>query len=145
MWCPHRGFESLSFRLNTKSIGNVSEALCLAKFVSRGWIVLQPFGDNERYDLVIDRGNGFETIQVKTGRATDNGCFTFNSYSTVGRVGNGVATSYRGEVDYFAVVFNENVYLISVDEVPVGKPYMRLESSTYELTKCRWASDYLVL
>lgn len=39
---------------NSKSIGERSEAMALAHFLQLGWVVLLPFGDNQRYDLVID-------------------------------------------------------------------------------------------
>jgi len=130
--------------VNTKRVGNGSEAWCLAKFVSLGWIVLLPFGDNERYDLVIERGNGFETIQVKTGRLS-NGCIQFNAYSSVGRVGNGTFRSYVGEVDLFAVYHDGCVYLVPVQEVTTNKPLLRLEATkNNQRQRVRWAKEYQI-
>lgn len=129
--------------MNTKRVGSASEAVCLAKFTSLGWTVLIPWGDNDRYDLVIDRGDGFQTIQVKTGRLV-KGCIMFNAYGTTGRVGNGVERGYKSEVDYFAVVFDEKVYLVPVDEVGT-KPMLRVEPALSRMPTIRWAKDYLVL
>lgn len=36
--------------------------------VFNNWIVLESIGDCDRYDCVIDKGNGLEKIQVKTGK-----------------------------------------------------------------------------
>lgn len=100
---------------NTKSIGERSEGMILAKFLQRGWIVLMPFGDNQRYDFVIDRGNGFQKIQVKTGRMI-NGCVKFSACSSSVHRKNGTKKPYIGEVDFFAIFCPQNLgsYLIPV-------------------------------
>ena len=36
---------------NSKAVGEKSEAVVLANFLLKGWVVLQPFGDNQRYDF----------------------------------------------------------------------------------------------
>jgi len=110
---------------NTKSVGDVSEAMFTAKFLQLGWVVLKPFGDNERYDLVIDRGQGFERVQVKTGNYK-NGVVKFNA-STVGK--NYKNIDYRGQCELFAVYCTalHKFYLIRVDEVCTSKPHLRVE------------------
>lgn len=40
----------------TKQKGDVSEAVVLAELVKLGFSVLQPFGDNQSYDLVVEKG-----------------------------------------------------------------------------------------
>jgi len=44
---------------NTKAIGEISEAIVLAEFLKMGFPVLLPFGDNQRYDMVIEAGGRF--------------------------------------------------------------------------------------
>lgn len=51
-----------------KKIGDKSYMQFITACVMLDWTVLEPIGDCDRYDCVIDRGNGFERIQVKTGR-----------------------------------------------------------------------------
>lgn len=51
---------------NSKTVGDVSEAKVLARFIELDWSVSIPFGDNQRYDLILDRGLGLERVQVKT-------------------------------------------------------------------------------
>jgi PD-(D/E)XK endonuclease len=50
---------------NTKLIGDKSVAIVLAELVKREVPVSLPWGDNQRYDLVIDVGRLFR-LQVKT-------------------------------------------------------------------------------
>ena len=44
----------------SKQKGNIGEAKCLAKMVELGVPVCLPFGDNERYDMVIERNGKLE-------------------------------------------------------------------------------------
>ncbi len=103
--------------MNSKSIGNISEAKVLAKFVSLGWVVLSPFGDNERYDFVIDRGKGFERVQVKTAQLTnDCGACRFHVFSLSGSYTK-IKRGYEGEVEFFAVYNGvlDKVYLVPIE------------------------------
>lgn len=40
--------------MNTKSKGNIGEIRIASEFIKRGCIVSFLFGDNARYDLVVD-------------------------------------------------------------------------------------------
>ena len=60
--------EPLKPRQNHKAIGERSEAFIIAKLIEVGYGVLTPFGDNLRYDLVMEDADGiFYRIQCKTG------------------------------------------------------------------------------
>src|SRR5262249_30713483 len=66
--CGRSGLSSVSIfgMPNTKSIGEVSEAIILAEFLKAGFPVLLPFGDNQRYDMVVEVGGRFLRVQCKT-------------------------------------------------------------------------------
>lgn len=49
-----------------KSDGEASEAAFLARACSLGFSVATPWGDSNRYDLLIDAGHGFWRVQVKS-------------------------------------------------------------------------------
>ena len=130
--------------MNSKSVGERSEGIILAKFLQRGWTVLMPFGDNQRYDLVIDRGNGFERVQVKTGKIL-NGAVDFKTHSTSYHRKNGGAKSYRGEIELFAIYCpdNQKSYLISIDLVGYMGASLRIEEPKNKQVKLiRWAKDF---
>lgn len=133
--------------MNTKQVGTISEAMALARFMSLGWKVLMPFGDNERYDLVIDRGNGFETVQVKTGRVR-KGCVIFNASSTVGHTGSHYSPdkSYQNEVDLFCVYCPEldSLYLLPVDAVGAYKGHLRIDPPKSAQPTVVMADQYLL-
>jgi PD-(D/E)XK endonuclease len=59
---------------NTNSIGDISEAAIITRFLQLGYVVLTPHGGNQRYDLVIEDADGqYWRIQCKTDRIEDNG------------------------------------------------------------------------
>ena len=108
--------------MNTKNKSERSEAAVLTEFLHRGFSVSLPFGDNQRYDLIVDLGDRLIKVQVKVGRIR-NGIIIFDAQSSHDR------QDYRGVIDYFAIyVFKEKqVYLVDVTEVPVTKASLRLD------------------
>ena len=126
---------------NTKDKGDISEGVTLAEFLKHGIVPLVPFGDNQRYDLVVDVDSKFIRIQTKTGRIKD-GTVTFDAYSTfAGRPRKG----YKGSADMFSVYepSTDSLYLVPVDEVGETEVRLRLEKPKNNQTKgVRMAADY---
>jgi hypothetical protein len=53
---------------HTQKTGDISEAAVITRLLRCGYIVLTPYGQNHRYDLVIEDADGkFWRVQVKTG------------------------------------------------------------------------------
>ena len=50
-----------------KRVCDISQAKVMAALVAVGRSILLPFGENTRYDLVIDEGGRFVRLQCKTG------------------------------------------------------------------------------
>ncbi len=136
---------------NHKAVGERSEAIIMAKFLEVGYGVLTPFGENKRYDLVIEDAEGnFYRIQCKTGWLEGEGTVikfaTSSMYYRVkdGRVGHG-RKNYQGQIDYFAVYSpdTKGVYLIPIDHVGVTVAALRLIPTANKQEKnIRWAKDY---
>ena len=86
-----------------------------------GYTVSVPFGENSRYDLVVDDGSSLSRVQCKTGRLRD-GAVRFKTCSVYAHHSNPKVRfrDYRGDVDSFAVYCPENgaVYLIPILELP---------------------------
>ena len=115
------------------------------RVVSAGKSVLQPFGDNKRYDLAIDDDGKIVRIQCKTGWER-NGTVRFNSSSSATNRGNDVVTrDYKGQADLFAVYCpdNDKLYMVPVDDVGGTKVHLRTECPKNKQTKgIKWAKDY---
>lgn len=110
-----------------KGIGEQSESQILARFLKHGLTVLMPFGDNQRYDLVVDEDGDFIRVQCKTANLERDGrSFTFPTASS--NWYRGTTRTYIGEVDVFAVYSREEdeVYIVKVDNAPRKSCRIRL-------------------
>jgi len=128
--------------MNPKAVGEISEGMVLAALVKRGKVVLMPFGNNQRYDFVIDEGGRFERAQVKTGRLA-NGVITFKTSSVNGFTGK--RTTYEGGADVFLVYCPETdtVYRVPVNDVGTSMASLRVDPAKGgSKTGSRQAKDY---
>lgn len=100
---------------NTKKIGDVSEAKLLAALLAKDYVVLQPFGDNERYDLVIEKDSRFFRVQCRTGRLSKLGTILVSTRS-ISSNGDRVRHYGEDEIDYFGVYCPEldKCFLVSM-------------------------------
>jgi len=131
--------------INPKTIGERSEGMVLAALLRAGKVVLQPFGDNQRYDLVIEDDRKFVRVQCKTGRIK-GGAVLFDTCSSQAHRGRG-KKDYRGQADVFGVYCPERdeVYLVPVDDVGRTSATLRLEPPKNGQTKgVRLAVEYLL-
>jgi len=129
---------------DTKSIGDVSEACVLAALVKAGYSVLLPFGENHRYDLVIDDGDRFRRVQVKTGRLR-GGVVAYSCSSSHTHRGGVSARPYFGQADVIAVYCPQNgkVYMVPENEFVATRAHLRLaEPQNNQSRRIRWARDF---
>jgi hypothetical protein len=126
---------------NPKAVGERSEAQVIAKLLQAGKVVLTPFGDSQRYDLVVEEDGSFIRVQCKTARK-EKGSLVFSCCST--NWNKGTRRDYRGQADLFAVYSpdTEAVYLVPVQEVGVKAASLRVDPS-HQRKNIRWASDYV--
>ena len=131
---------------HTKMIGEISEAAIITRFLQLGYVVLTPYGGNQRYDLVIEDADGqFWRIQCKTARIGVGGTTLVFSTAIANVTGeNRQLRHYRGQCDYFAVYCEKlnKVYLIPVDQVGTAKAHLRLTPVKKNAERVRWAKDY---
>ena len=127
----------------THDKGNTAEGTVMAAVLRSGKSVLVPFGGSQRYDLVIEDGNRFLTVQCKTGRLRD-GYVVFNACSSHYHRGH-ESRDYRGEVDLFGVYCPDNgaVYMVPVMDASTRKCRLRVEPAKNRQSKgVRLASKY---
>jgi hypothetical protein len=105
-----------------KAIGDRSVLALMLALEDAGIPFLVPFGENTRYDLVLELGTELARVQCKTGRLR-NGAILFATCSCYGHHRNPATArrDYAGEVDYFAVYCPQTtgVYLIPISDLPV--------------------------
>lgn len=130
--------------MNSVSIGEKTEAIILAELIKRDYTVLIPYGNNQRYDYVLDIDGRFVRVQCKTARLR-NGCLMFNacSFHTI----TGKRRSYDGEVDIFVVYSPDLDKIYRLDADGLGQsPSLRVDDpKTNSKNITRWAKDYELL
>ena len=138
-------------QLNHKEMGERSEAIIIGRLVYSGYTVLKPYGENQRYDLVIeDADRQFWRVQCKTAwLSKDEKIITFNPcsnhYAYSWQKNTMARKHYRGEVEYFAVYSpdTDRVYLLPIDHVGTTQANLRLAPTANNQEKnVRWAKDY---
>lgn len=104
--------------LDSKQKGNLTELECLLAFAKQGIKVSIPYGENCRYDFIIDVNNHLLRIQCKTSHQLDSQeGFQFKCESVVSTTSRITTTKYsENEIDYFATMDNGQCYLVPVEE-----------------------------
>jgi hypothetical protein len=139
------GLLGKGWHVSTNRKGQISESAIMTRFLQCGYVVLNPYGGSQRYDLVIEDAEGqFWRIQCKTGWI-EHGAVYFDTanHNVTGKKRDW--RHYQGECDYFAVYCADlgQVYLVPVDQVGRTRAHLRIEPSKNNQEKnVRWAKDY---
>lgn len=103
--------------LTSKEKGNLTELQCLVSFYKLGYKVSIPYGENCRYDMIVDTGKHLLRVQCKTSKFVSDECFSFACRSTrVNSQGCHEQRYSKDEIDYFCTFYNEKCYLVPVEE-----------------------------
>jgi PD-(D/E)XK endonuclease len=130
-----------------KAIGDRTTLAVMLALREIGYAVLVPFGENTRYDLVIDDGHTLSRVQCKTGRLR-LGSIVFatcsrDAHHPKPKV---IQRQYQGQVDYFGVYCPQTggTYLVPIEQVPTRRAAVLrvLPSRNRQRKKIRWAADY---
>lgn len=131
---------------NSKEIGNLTELQCITALYELGCDVSIPFGNSQKYDIIIDWKNQLYKVQIKHALEHDEGAyFSFKTrwqgHNTTGYT----QTSYTKEdIDFFATYYNGNVYLIPVEQCSGAEKNLRIRPPKNGQTKgINFAKDYL--
>ncbi|HZZ00543.1 MAG TPA: group I intron-associated PD-(D/E)XK endonuclease [Candidatus Baltobacteraceae bacterium] len=130
---------------DTKSIGDLSEATLLRAFVQLGYGVAIPWGENHRYDMIVEIDGALFKVQVKTGRLR-MGSIQFNAYTSHAHR-NGGPRSYKGDADFFGVYCPDvqRVFLVPVEDVTERLGCLRWErTKNRQKRKIRLADPYVL-
>lgn len=139
--------------MNTKHKGDITMSKILSVLLELGETVLFPWGDNDRYDLAVDRGNGrIDRIQCKTGRLRDG--VIKAKLCSVQTHRKGVAFSEsthkynKSQIDTFGIYCPETAkcYLVPIEEASMIEIYLRIEpTKNNQAEKIKWAKDYEIM
>ena len=107
--------------MDTKRIGNSTELNCIACLYDCGCEILLPYGDSQKYDIVVCYNNKFYKIQCKTANTTykEDGSIDYITIKTSwesGRKSRKKIHYSKNDIDFFATYFDKQCYLIPVEE-----------------------------
>jgi hypothetical protein len=131
------------------AVGDQTTAMVLAKLLQVYPNVLIPFGENQRYDLLIDEDDKFTRVQCKTGRLRAGvvrfSTCSFTYHHPNNRGSKEYSHTYYGQADLFGVYCADTgaVYLVPVEDVGVREGTLRVApTKNSQAKKVRWASQY---
>ena len=115
--------------MDNKQIGNLTELQCITRFYELGYPVSIPYGDSEKYDMIIDVNGNLYRLQCKhsSPHYNDEGVvdyITFKTYWSSGYTKNSPTkrNKYSKEdCDYFVTHYEGKNYLVPVEECSLEK------------------------
>lgn len=128
---------------NSKAVGDETEARAITELIAAEYSVSIPFGDNDKYDLIIDDDGELYRIQCKTGWSNKSETLRFNTHSQTTKDGTYHEETYHGLIDAFLVYYPENgrFYWIRAADATEQKMELRFESEI-DHPSINWATDY---
>lgn len=104
---------------NQKQIYGITTELIVAqKFIEKGYIVSIPYGNNSRYDMIVDTDNDCYRIQVKHASLNENGSYTVNTSNTVCTATKNSRKYYtKADVDFIVTIIEDQLVVIPVEMI----------------------------
>ena len=102
--------------------GSLVELAVAKALLKKGYPVSFPFGEIQRYDLIVEIDSVLRKVECKNGRYKDGGV-QFNCSGTKG--------PYTDDADFFGVYCIEldKTYLVPVDRVGINSCNLRIEAT----------------
>lgn len=130
-------------------IGAITQAKVAAALIEAGKLVLFPWMQVTRYDLVIEENGKFSRVQCKTGQLFRGAVYFHPQPPRAAKRESGwhrMPATYEGEIEYFGVYCPDNgtVYLVPITDVTVRSTcFLRVDPPKNDQQKrIRWARDY---
>ena len=130
---------------NAKEIGNLTELQCITGLYELGCDVSIPFGNSQKYDLIMDYNGTLYKVQVKHAKEYGNTHFNFKTRWQGHNAKGYTQTSYTKEdIDFFATYCQGNIYLIPVEECSGAEKTLRfVPPKNGQIKGINFAKDYL--
>ena len=111
--------------------GQIIELKVQEELLRYGFDISIPSYNASRYDMIVDTGRELLKIQVKKAISNARTSFTFPCTSQNVKGSSGAKHKYTSEeIDYFATVWKNEVYLIPVEETSTQKT-IQFEDKSY--------------
>lgn len=112
--------------------------------MSMGFDCSIPYGDNSRYDMIVDVGDELLRIQCKSASnpikdgKRDLSAFQISTVTQTVNTKEIVRRRYTDEqIDYFATCYEDKVYIIPVEECSTAKTLRLAPPTVHVCTQCK--------
>lgn len=115
--------------MNSKQLGNLTELQCITRFYELGFSVSVPYGDSEKYDMILDVNGKLYRLQCKHANLhfTEANELDYITIKTTWQSGYTKNSKYKQnqysskDCDYFVTHYEGKNYLIPVNECSNSK------------------------
>lgn len=131
--------------LTSKRKGNLTELQCMAAFVKEGCDISIPYGDNTKYDCIIDVDKRLLRIQIKTPYPMGESTIQFSCRTTHVNCSGITNEKYpAGSIDYFATYWNNQCYLVPAEECMRVKTLRFTPPKNSQKKSVNFADEYIL-
>jgi hypothetical protein len=106
-------------KLINPTIGTITELKITTKLIELGYRVFKPITTTDTIDcVVVDNNGNCNKVQIKTCRIGKNN-FSFKTIGTKPYTNKNkkVEYTYYNDVDYFATLYKDSIYLVPINDV----------------------------
>ena len=110
--------------MDSKQLGNLTELQCITRFYELGYPISIPYGDSQKYDMILDVDGKLYRLQCKHAKLNfnDDNIVTHITIKTTWQSGYTKHSTYvrnqytKDDCDYFVTHYEGKNYLIPVEE-----------------------------
>ena len=98
--------------------GLLTELRCAEKFIELGFSVSFPYGNADRYDMLVDTGSRIFRVQVKTASLNENGSYTVSTVTSVATSSTRYKKHYdETQIDLLVTIINNQLVFMTPEFV----------------------------
>ncbi len=136
--------------MENKHIGNLTELQCITRFYELGYSVSVPYGDSNKYDIILDCNNNLYKLQCKHAKEfyDENGNVSYLKIKTSWQSGYTKNNQYHtnkyseNDIDFFVTHYKGTNYLIPVNECSTKKVLRIISPKNGQLNNISFLKDY---
>lgn len=136
--------------MDTKQIGNLTELQCITRFYELGYSVSIPYGDSNKYDMILDCNGKLYRLQCKHANIImENDKISHIKIKTSWQSGYTKTSQYHTnkytdkDIDYFVTFFQGKNYLIPVNQCSTEKILRILPTKNGQTKGVSFLKDYV--
>lgn len=127
---------------STSQKGLITEEKVILWFLEHNYNIFKPLSPESKIDLIVEINNKLYKIQIKTSHiAKTNNAIEFKCRSITVNTNEIKQSNYINLIDYFATIWNNNLYLIPIEEAKTAAKILHLDKS---VQRCNYSylEDY---